>query len=145
MAWVTLSLRKMELIHQHNELELEDLKISREERQMARRYQLAQRQARNGNTQALADEKTSFKSTVDELKQNKDNITNIEYQQAYNEAKEDHDEKVNQLKTETEDTVAELEEEKVQIETQMEAVAAEMDAIKQQISTDIQNEAIQLH
>ncbi len=160
MAWVTLSLRKMELVHQHNALEMEDLRISREERKMSRQYQLMQNEVQNEYDSQLRDEKVLYKNHKNELnEQLKTQDTDKDranVQNQLDEAAQDYKEKYDEIKSECEDEVAMLEEEandkesqyedeKVQIETQMEAVAAEMDAIKQQISTDIQNEAIQLH
>ena len=99
MAWVTLSLRKMELIHQHNELEFEDLQISREERQMARQYQLLERRARNEGSMATRQVKESYRSNLDNLNsQYADDKGNMQYQQEYNTAKENYDEEINQLK-----------------------------------------------
>ena len=67
MSWVLLSLRKSELKRTHADYVAEDLQISREERQLARRKMYNQTCVRNDQQQELSDSKTTYNDLCDSI------------------------------------------------------------------------------
>jgi len=174
MSWVLLALRKRELKKTKAEYTAQDLRISREERQAARRYQHENSVAQNSQRKALSDlrqtyneQKSGLYDQIAEIRKQAEetgqNSSEVMYdgktiQDIYNEIndlKTQYDEDVNNEKTFWEDELAQIEEEandeetmyeqeKVTIETQMEAVAQELEAINQALSQEIQQCTIKL-
>lgn len=162
MGWVTLALRKQELITAHNELEYQDLDISRRKRQMLRQYNNEASDLRMQERVALNNENAEYQEAREALKnayhvgsdsQTQDEKT--DYQNALAELQQEHQVERSNMQTEWEDDITTVEQEAKDIETdydcqqseieaEMESVAQELEAVKQQISTDIQNSTISL-
>lgn len=159
MGWITLTLRKQTLLIEHNELELEDLELSR---QLRRNSRFLNKETVKLNTQKQCELTTSgIKKEYDAIckdKRRNADTTSEEYKkwyQDYADAKQAWEDEKDRIKTEYEDKQAVLEEEatdmetdiqtiQTQVEARMESVAQEIDSIKEQISTDIQNTTIKL-
>ena len=62
MGWVTLSLRTMELQRTHSDLQMQDLNISREQRQMARQYQTEQLMVQNEQKNEVGDLQVAYRN-----------------------------------------------------------------------------------
>lgn len=174
MGWVTLTLRKKELQRTHSDLQMEDLQISRQSRQMARQYNYEQTVVQNDQQDALSDRRQAYKSDTtsiyDQISEkrkelNNGNLTDQEKTDINNQieelnkdvrqAQEDYNYETNEIKTmyekdlemieeEANDIETMYENEKVQIEAQMEAVASELEAVKEAVSQEIQNSTISL-
>ena len=174
MGWVTLSLRTMELQRTHSDLQMQDLNISREQRQMARQYQTEQLMVQNEQKNEVGDLQVAYRNdrsakydylkdlrtdlSDDSLSESEKAEINSLIEQTNQELRElqtDYQENSDSVKTMYEDELAMIEQEandievmyeneKVQIETQMEAVAAELQAVKDATSQEIQNGVIKL-
>ncbi len=73
--WVTLSLRKKELKQEHTYYQLQDLQISRQKRQLARRKSYESSLIQLHQKQATKPIKTSYDEQVAELKKNKEALS----------------------------------------------------------------------
>lgn len=67
MSWVLISLRKKELKRTHADYVAEDLQISRQERQLARRKSYNQTVMRNDQSQELSDLKSGYNDQRDQV------------------------------------------------------------------------------
>lgn len=84
MSWVLISLRKKELKRTHADYVAEDLQISRQLRQEARRKSYDQTVMRNEQTQELSELKTSYNDTRDQVNSIMDEIKNAVNEQNKN-------------------------------------------------------------
>ena len=174
MGWVTLALRKTELKRTHATYQLEDLKISREKRRMAREYHAEQVSVENDKNSEISDIKTNYdlekQSIYDAMsdlrtaaKEADESSSTYEYngqtmtdlQNQLNDLKEDYtyqtgeatsywEDELAMIEEESNDTETTLDQEQVEIETLMENVSQEMQSVSEAISSEIQNSTIKL-
>ncbi|MBR1616901.1 hypothetical protein IJ670_02000 [bacterium] len=171
MGWVLLSLRKAELQRLHSQYQAEDLRISREERQMSRQYQYEPTLVRNEQQAELRQQRDAYNEQkslyydmmkdaraqdsglttgVDGSTMSSSDIYNLindlqsEFQAEQNDTRSIYETDLQMLEEEANDRETDYENQKVTIETQMEAVAQELQAINQAISPEIQNSTIKL-
>ena len=161
MSWVLLSLRKKELKRTHAEYVSRDLQISREERQMARRYQYEQTCVQNEQSTEQRDLRTQYtdkrSSLYDQIEalrkeidaqegdnkigssdyRNSNGYTINDLYKQIDDLKEDFNESVNLSKTYWEDELAMIEEEANDAETILEEekvnIETQMEAISQEL------------
>ncbi len=156
MGWVTLTERKMCLVSDINETELEIITLSRETRQIQRRLSYEQTVINNDKSQELR----AAKEAYDAVKDNKPEggVQSADYanwQQDYEDAKEEYeyqkmiineyyDDELSQLEEEATDKETAIEEQKTTLEANLEAMRQELSAIDETISSDIETQTISL-
>ena len=156
MGWITLSLRKLTLKAQINDLELQDIKLSRQLRTLHRHLSYDQSVFNNDKKAELSDAKKEY----DELRKERQNYQvgtpeYDEWQKRFSDVKEDYEAEKLEINDYYDDILTELEEEsteeetriqqeQAEIEAQLESSRQELEAINEQISNDIQNSKINL-
>ncbi len=168
MTWVLLSLRKSELTQLHSQYVMQELTISRQERQDARHYQTeqvslqtAQRKDENDLNSKYKTERDSKRQRIKELRNqlsdlykngdsegrdidgnsyNKEtiNLALAQLQDELNEIKETHEEELNEIKTIYEDDSAMLEEEANEVETQHEQDKVRVETQMEAVAQELQ-------
>lgn len=165
MGWVTLTLRKTELKRTHADYQMRDLQISREKRQMARRYHYEQtlagndqngalrdlREGYSSDKQSLYDAMTAIRQAVRDEKDKDENSTVstqtyedaqgktvADYQKELDEIKEEYEEQTNSIKTYWEDELEMIEEEANDTETTLDQEQVEVEAQMEAVSQEMQ-------
>ncbi len=168
MGWVVLTLRKKELTRTHADLQMQDLQIAREKRQLCREKHYEQCVVKNAQSAELRDFKTAYNAERDSIRsqisvlqtdQKQDGVDNsleiADLQRDLEDAQLDYTDNVNSTKSFYENELAMIEEEsndietqydedKVSIEAEMESVAQEIQALTDAISNEIQKTTIKL-
>jgi DNA repair exonuclease SbcCD ATPase subunit len=161
MGWVTLTLRKKELQKTHSDLQMQDLQISRTQRQMARQYDYEQTVVRNDSQDKMSDLRNNYKadtaSIYDSIKTKREELNALDpkaanYEsekariqaeiEAYNEdlrkAEEEYQYENNELKALEESAIQMLEEEANDMEVMYENEKVQIEAQMQAVSAELQ-------
>lgn len=157
MGWVTLTLRKLTLRAEINNLELRDLQLSRELRRVHREKSYEQSVYNRAKKEELA----AAKSALDNIRNSKSSDWEYgsneykQWQEQYALAKEDYegqkldinnyyDDLQNEMEEETTDKETEIQDEQTEIEAQLQAMRAELETVNDQIGSDVKDQAIKL-
>ena len=161
MGWVTLSLRKKELQRTHSDLQMEDLQISRTQRQMARQYNYDQTVVQNDQQDALDDLQTAYKSQTsifyDDIKTKREELNGLDpndsnyeseksriqgeiddLNQKIRDAQEQYNYDSNQTKELYETSLALIEEEAKDIETMYENEKVQVETQMEAIAAELE-------
>ncbi len=152
MAWISLALRKQSLKADINELTNYDIQLSRKKRQVHRHLSYEQSANKSAKTAELRAIKEPYMA-LRKMRPDTKSENYQDWQNAYNDAKEDYqaqkadiedyyDELNEELETEAQDEEDQIDEEITQTETQRDAMNAELQALQDQIKTEIQSSAI---
>ena len=164
MGWVTLTLRKTELKRTHSDYQKQLLDISREKRQMARKYHFMQTCTQNDQQHDLREIYAAYRTEADALRKQSSGLVpgSESYQHDYNSvqdqlalAKEEYErakndtqmyweEELARIEEEANDIETALDQEQVQIEAQLEAITAEIESVGSAVSSQIQSSTIKL-
>ena len=168
MGWVVLSLRKKELQRTHADLQMRELQIGRESRQLARQKMYEQSVIQADQNEETRNFRTDYNQKVkdlrgqisdlrnDEKTNDADNSADIaklqqelsdaqlDFQQDTNETKSFFETELALLEEEVNDIETQYEQEKVEVEAQMQAVAQELQVVSDAISNAIQQSVIKL-
>ncbi len=152
MAWITLSLRKQTLKGQINELNNNDVQLSRQQRSVHRHLSYEESVFDTQKKNELRKAKSSYNA----IRSQRPDVDSAEYeewkveyaaaQEDYQAQKQDIEDYYDELKTdleqESQDEEDQIEEQITRTETQRDAMSAELQALTDQIKTEIQNSAI---
>lgn len=155
MGWVTLTLRKQTLKAQINEMEFQDIQMSRQLRSVERHLAYDQSVFNADKTADLREAKADYLALRD--KRPKD-ISSKEYdkwKQDYADAQEDYQARkqdiedyysdlCQDLETEATDEEARISDEQTSLEAQLKALQAELETVDEQIKSDIDSQKISL-
>lgn len=152
MGWVSLLLRKQSLRQQINATQLEQMQLSRQ----LRSYQRESSYQTTIFNNDKADELRAAKEPLDEMRKNRPSVDSDEYkewQQEYNDAKEDYEAQkvdindyydgiMNELEEESTDEETRIQTQQDELSATLEVLNAELQAVSEGISSDIQSTAV---
>jgi len=152
MAWITLALRKQTLKAQVNELNYEDIQLSRKKRSVHRHLSYEQSIFNSQKKAELRDAKEEYLEIRDE-RPDVDSEDYEEWKVEYAAAQEDYqsekqdiedyyDDLNEQTEQEAQDEEDFIDEQITRVETQRDAMNQELQAITDQVKTEIESSAI---